>query len=247
MNDLFNVLKRSFRLTNSTLKKQPIALGIPVLLALVFGLTNTLMLRVAGTSMALGFVLALAYSMIISMGMRLYYYLIQFDRIDKDFHQNWRPYFLPVYTMYFILMLVKIFAYSFTGIVPLMVVLYIFINPIPEVIYYKAYSGLEGIRYGLEFQRENFIYWMIPLFIYLIANYLLLGIGQVLNGIIATDLINQMTGLTNDISLKDSGKLARDICSLLVTGYYMVYRGHLFKILSGSSKRKRIYMGEYYG
>lgn len=243
MSDLAHVLKKAAQNTNKGLRRKPLGILMPILLSLVFSLINSLGMVFYSFSMLGGFILAILYAILISMGMRFYHQFIHFDRLDTSFLEGWKEFFVPVYGIYFLLMFVKILGKSIGMTPPLLLGLYLFLNPLPEVIYTKGATGLEGPSYAMEFQRENFLYWMIPLIIYLTINIGLLGKEQVLAGILSTDVINQMTGLSSSISLRSGQSLIMNILSLLLTGYYMIYRGHLFKILSTSSKRKRQYMG----
>ena len=247
MEDLIYVLKKSMERTNKSVKSNPLSLLIPIALVIAFTFINTLALNVLSYTMLTGFLLALVYAVLLSVGMHLYFYLIQYNKLDlKGIADSWRPFFLPVYGTFFLLMLVKILIQPMGMMFPFMLVFYLFLNPLPETIYMKSLNGMNLIKYSFEFQRENLFYWTLPLLIYLGLNVLALGLNQTISGIAATDIINQMSGLTKDISLGVPILLIRNLISLVFTGYYMIFRGHLFTILSASSKRKRKFMGDMY-
>jgi hypothetical protein len=95
-------------------------------------------------------------------------------------------------------------------------------NAAPEVIYIRgAVGGLAILQRSIQFLQENWIEWAIPnalllLVLYLLqtqASYLTLSFGLVARGLV--------------------------FGALLHVG--MVFRGHLFQVLDGSSHRQRMF------
>ncbi len=119
----------------------------------------------------------------------------------------------------------------------LMIVLLIAINPLPEVIYQKRYTGLDGVRYTFEYMKENWIEWLIP-------NVILIGLLYLVTGSTITSLFS--TGInfnTNILSIKSIGLY---LIGQVIFSFTMIYRGVLFETLSTSTRRKRMFMRNTY-
>lgn len=246
MNDLLKVQKKAIHKTHKTLRTQPMSLFLPLALAVFFTLINIFGTNVFRFGILGGFILAFLYALLVSGTMYFYDQLIRYNRLDKnDLGDGWKVYIRSVYSLYFLLMLVKI-VFSSLGISNLLIgVLYLLLNPIPEVIYLKGYYGFDAVKYSLSFLKENALQWSLSLGAYIVINILLLGTAQTIFGIVSTNIVNQMGGLTDGISINNTIYMLRQIVSLLLTGYYMIFRGHIFIILSTSTKRKREFMGDF--
>lgn len=106
------------------------------------------------------------------------------------------------------------------------------INPLPEVIYQKRYTGLEGIKYAFDYMKENWVEWLVP-------NIILIGSLYLVTGRIITSLFTINIGLmSNIISLKEIGLY---FLGQIIFSFTMIYRGILFEILSTSTRRKRMF------
>lgn len=90
----------------------------------------------------------------------------------------------------------------------------IFLNALPETVYLKSYDQGESIVKAVEFISENVLNWFGPNIIFVLVYLLLIRISGGL-GFILTQII---------------------------FAFVMVYRGHLYKLLSGSTMRKRMFM-----
>ena len=98
--------------------------------------------------------------------------------------------------------------------------------------------------------RENFIHWIIPLVIYLAIGC---GTGAVqIPGITISDLIYIPTGYfdfsvpavyidTWSVFTTAGGSILFTVLFSIISAIYAVFRGCLFRILDGSSMRKRSY------
>ena len=116
------------------------------------------------------------------------------------------------------------------------IVILIALNPLPETIYQKNYSSFESIKYAFEFMKENWFNWMLPniifyFLLYLITNTLLLDVFT--------------THLDFNFSFTIKGIVLYFLGQTLFS-FIMIYRGHLFKLLSTSTRRKRMYMNKFY-
>jgi len=125
-------------------------------------------------------------------------------------------------------------------------------NPVPELVYQgRTRASLETLKDSYEFVLENWIEWFLPLavvcaplgvfFFFAIASY---------PGRVGLDFF-QLLGLPfavlsqwfHHLGLPSS---LADILILLLTPLGMVlmmlFRGHLYKALSGSSRRQRAFL-----
>lgn len=96
---------------------------------------------------------------------------------------------------------------------------FIFLNPLPEMLYLRHYSEGESLSKSYEFVMENWIDWFIPLLPMMILAF---G-GGIFGGMLFPGL----------------GTLPGILIQAIVLPFVMVYRGFLFDNLSKSSRRKR--------
>jgi hypothetical protein len=136
--------------------------------------------------------------------------------------------------------------------------LFILLNPAPEVIYQVRHdSPLDVIRESYEFVIENWIEWFLPLavvvapfgfsFFFGISGRLGRGAGldffQVL--ILPFTLLSAWFGY---LGLSDVGGSALVIVlTPLLAVAMLIFRGHLFAALHGSSRRQRVFQGQRAG
>jgi hypothetical protein len=113
--------------------------------------------------------------------------------------------------------------------------IFVLLNPLPETIYLKSYGSWESVQSAFEFMGENWLNWILPNVIFLGAIYLITG--NVLTNIFTTHLSFNMVFSIRNIILYIVGQG--------LFSFTMIYRGHLYKILSGSTRRKRMFMNKY--
>jgi uncharacterized membrane-anchored protein YitT (DUF2179 family) len=105
------------------------------------------------------------------------------------------------------------------------IALYVFLNPIPELIYQSRASGLELLSASYNFIIENWIEWFIPNIVLTVLGYFLLNLlGSLVFGMPA--LVQSFLRLFG--------------LGLCLT-YVMVFRGFLFAELQGTTRRSREY------
>ena len=162
-----------------------------------------------------------------------------------NFKDGFKYYLWKVYGIFFIAWLGSYFLSLIGGIAGTNIVLLseivsivvlIALNPLPETIYLKYYSPFESIKYAFEFMKENWINWIIPniifyFLLYLVTNTLLLNV-------FTTHLDFNFNSNVKGIGIYIVGQA--------LFSFIMIYRGHLFKLLSTSTRRKRIYMNKFY-
>lgn len=197
-------------------------------------------------SILAGLIMAIVSSSLISNYLYLLFNIINYDRITLDNFKEGFKYFLwKVYGIFFIAWVGSFILSSIGGILGtdevllsrlISIIIIVALNPLPETIYQKYLSSGESIRYAFEFMKENWINWLIPnalfhLILYLITNTWLLNIF--------TTHLN----FSFDFTFKGVGLY---VLGQVLFSFIMVYRGHLFKLLSTSTPRKRMYMNKFY-
>ena len=119
----------------------------------------------------------------------------------------------------------------------LMILVFIALNPLPEVIYLKGRSGLDSVRYSFEYMKENWVEWLIP-------NIVLLGLIYVTTGTLVTQLFS--TGINLSFNVFSIKGIALYLVGQTIFSFTMIYRGVLMEILSTSTRRKRMFMRNTY-
>jgi len=130
--------------------------------------------------------------------------------------------------------------------------LFILLNPAPEVIYQvRPGSPLEVIRQSYEFVLENWVEWFLPLALLIVpfgASFLFSISGR-LGGAAGLHFYELMT-LPYELLARwliqagfsgPSISMLALILTPIATAFMMIFRGHLFASLHGSSRRKRLF------
>lgn len=192
-----------------------------------------------------GIVIAIITAAFISNYLYLLFNIINYDRLSVQAFKDGVTYFLrKIYGILFIgylssylLSIVSNMLGSLSFIINIAVYLGIFVllNPLPETIYLKSYGSWESVQSAFEFMGENWLNWILPNVIFLGAIYLITG--NVITNIFTTHLSFNMVFSIRNIILYIVGQG--------LFSFTMIYRGHLYKILSGSTRRKRMFMNKY--
>ena len=185
-----------------------------------------------------GIIMAIVQSALVSSYLYVLGNVIVYNRFRwKDAKYGFTHYLWKVYGIFFIFyiggMLLNLVSgiigpvlFSFYWLLPL--ILIIVFNPLPEAIYSRDKDPLETVLYTIKFMRENWLNWLLP-------NGILLGILYILAS----------EGLGSRINLGSYNWLIR-IATVITVGALvsigMLYRGHLFMLLSSSTIRKRQFM-----
>lgn len=132
--------------------------------------------------------------------------------------------------------------------------LFLLLNPVPEILYQRHYGGsLETLKESYEFVMENWIEWFLPLAI-ILAPFGLTFFFMISSqgGRIGLDFFQF---LRLPFSILTSGFLylgmSSSMASILVVlltplgmVFMMLFRGHLFSSLYGSSRRQRAFLAK---
>ena len=133
--------------------------------------------------------------------------------------------------------------------------LFILLNPAPEVIYQaRPHSPLDVIRESYEFVLENWIEWFLPLAVLVapLGLSFFFGISGRLGRGAGLDffqvLVLPFTLLTAWLGYAGLPETAGPALVMLLTPplavAMLIFRGHLFAALHGSSRRQRMFRGQ---
>lgn len=190
-----------------------------------------------------GIVVAIISSSFISNYLYLLFNIINYDRITfQDFKDGFTFFLWKIYGVFFIgyiaSLLLSLFGGTLGDITTLLYLgVLIALNALPETLYLKTYSPWESILKALEFIQENWLNWLIPNMIFLILLYMITG--NILTNIFNTHLS------FNVFSVFSIKEIIRYILGQILFSIMMMYRGNLYKILSTSTRRKRMFMNKF--
>lgn len=243
--DVIYVNKESFSKTIKSLKKSwPI-----IFIGLVYGLISIVVSGVLNLLLMgpLGILSGIISIIITSSLFSNYLYLlsnvIKFGRVDfDDFKNGFTFYLRKIYSVIFIFYLANLLITLTTNMLGslgltlttlISLAAFILLNALPETIYQKYYGPVDTISYTFSFFTENVLNWAIPNIVFFAILYSLLP------NIFSLSLIlsyRVMPGV---------GTILGFLIGQLVFNFGMIYRGHLFDLLSTSTKRKREYIKKF--
>ncbi|HEY8363862.1 MAG TPA: hypothetical protein VIK77_13510 [Tissierellaceae bacterium] len=192
-----------------------------------------------------GIFVAIVSSSLISNYFYLLFNIINYDRITlQDFKVGFKYFLRKVYMIFFLAWLGSFvldsisklmgFNYYILNLIITFSVL-ILLNALPETLYQKALEPVDSITYSFDFIKENWFNWFIPNAIFYVILYLVTG--QVITDIFATH-INFRLSL-------DMMDIIKYLAGQVIFSFIMIYRGYLYKILSTSTRRKRMFMNRF--
>lgn len=192
-----------------------------------------------------GIIIALFSASLISNYLYLLYSVINYNRLTfQDFKDGFTYFLRKVYVVFFFAYignLILSILYRMLGrnanILSLIVNISILIllNPLPESIYLKTRDPMGSIMYAVDFMKENWLNWLIP-------NVFFHGILFYLTGNIITNLFSTHVSMGFGLGV---GNIIKYLIAQVLFSFIMIYRGHLFKLLSTSTRRKRMYMNKF--
>ena len=243
--DLIYVSKKSLNKTTKSLKKSwPIifiGLVYGAISIIVSGVLNLLLMGPLG--ILSGIISILITSSLFSNYLYLLTNVIKYGKVDfDDFKNGFTVYLRKIYSVIFIIYLAQLLLSLTTSMLGLLGATlttlvtfgaFILLNALPETIYQKYYGPVDTISYAFSFLTENVINWVLPNLIYFAILYILLP--NILN----------LTLILSYRILPGITEILAFLIGQLVFNFGMVYRGHLFELLSTSTKRKREYMKKF--
>lgn len=122
----------------------------------------------------------------------------------------------------------------------------IFLNPLPEIVYYHRNDGMNAIQEAFEFVKENWVEWYIP-FVALLVPWIFLAPSALLSGIARMDemlpasiLVMTFQGVARFLPLDGASMgIVGLVFGIIAMNWFMIFRGFLFKELESGSLRAR--------
>lgn len=245
--------------TNKSIAKQALDSTIknwPIIFTGLFYSTVTLMLlMILGSLWILaGFAMVIITSALISNYLYLINAILNRGYFTlQDFKEGFSPYLRKVWSISFIFyaasLIINFISPLITGIIGyrafsliIVVLSFVFFNPIPEVTYQKHYGPWDTITYTVEFVKDNWIEWFVPNLVLLLIFQLVAGRYFNVFGIIS-NVFNYFLSFTS-IFTSPKGIIIYIFGQVWFT-YFTLYRGYLFEKLSSSNRRKRLFMRKF--
>lgn len=168
----------------------------------------------------LGFTMSILYTGVKDTGSSIVFQ-------DYDF----KPFALKVIQVGFVIYIAQIILRPITMkfYFIITVIAIIVLNALPETLYLEDYDGYNSIIKSVYFLKENILNWGLPNIIIMALIYA------------STSGASMFTGLY----FSDLKSIAKSIVIIIIMGIYLIYRGMLFEILNGSSRRKREFMRNF--
>lgn len=226
---------------NNTIKNMKIA-GIGFLYLLGY----LLMSRIAGsTGLFSGLIMMITLGLIISNYLYIVENIFRYGSFDMDdFKNGFTVYLRQVYMVLFAFYLlsygISLFLRPLMNISILSTIVYIGVllvfNSLPEVIYQKDRMYGDILIASIEFIKENWIEWLIPNAILMLVIYQIwtMAFGLIIRAVFTQSIVSAVAG----------------IGVMLIAGvvilFCFLYRAELFKILDGSTRRKRAFKRNMY-
>jgi hypothetical protein len=241
--DLIDVNKQTFVKTLNSIKSHWEALLI-VLVYVLISQTVFMLVRnmfVGALSIVSGILIALIEAALISSFLFVLNNIVLYNRFRwKDVIEGLNYYLLKVYGILFIFFIVNFILSSTLNLIGsigylLSLIFQLFIifalNPLPETIYLKNYDSRGSILYCIEFIKGDFLNWFVPNIVLGVCLFFIVNISN-----------------TNLLAISVSNFIPFILELLLISvflSFFMIYRGHLFKLLSTSNRRKRQFMNKF--
>ena len=247
LKDVVYVNKEAGKKTLESFKKN----WIIIFTGFVYTILNIAIYGILGTLLSgplyilSGIIAAIVSAAMVSNYLYLLFNIINYNRVTVQDFKNGFTYFLrKIYVVIFIgyiavrlLALVSEILGSISiALIPLLYLsALIVLNPLPETIYLKYYSSWESIVETADFMKDNWLNWGIPNIIFSLLLYTVTG-STLLN------LFNTHISFNFILNIR---ALVMYIIGQVIFSIMMIYRGHLYKLLSGSTRRKRMFMNKF--
>lgn len=245
MNILLDIIYTNKKMLKKTLtsiiKHQEIfILGIPYMLfgAIVFQIAS-------GISFFASLIIYAGMSAIFSDYIFVVENIILYDRFNWNIVKHgYKVYFRKVFVLFFMfslftfgysLFLAPIFSLLPFGGIMFYIILFgiaIVFNPLPEVYYNKNYPEIESLKYCFKFIKKNPIMWFLPNILLSVFTFYLLKLLFSLTAFFFQ--FGRLIGLSSQVFITI-------LFIQVVVGIGAVYRGHLFRKLDTTSRKKRIF------
>ena len=221
---------------------------LPLLYGVILFFTASFVFRLG---MVGGFIFGLVSAMCTSSYLYFLAGVVNGQRmVPSELLESWRPYLSPVITVLFFLFLVRLTLQlalppvESSQVVAFVVtlILLIILNPIPEIIYLGRSDGLAMLQESVDFLRENWLEWFLPLVLLTILSleFPLPFVSPFQTGQLGFPFMNAISLLSGSIE-----NIFWSVLGVILLFALMVFRGLLFRSLFGSSRRQRIYRSRF--
>jgi hypothetical protein len=217
-------------------------------LILIFTLTAGM---VGGLGMAGGFILGIILALFTAQYYSWLSGTVDKDKITyRDLVEFDAAMFFRVIGISFILFLVQFLTSPVAAnpeSMPLMIIIYFFIvfafNALPEVVYIQRYDSTLAYTEALKFTKENWIEWYLPYLVLLLPFMLLVAYPAqlLIRFALVSPLFPGIIILETWTAVLIRYPYLGLLCGFMLSHWFMLFRGFLFKELSSGSRRRRVY------
>lgn len=249
-----DILKDFLMINKQTFKKSIISLKsnwIIIFSGIAYSLLSTALLVIVMTlfrgvlSILGGIAVAVASASFISNYLYLLYNVINYNKLRfQDFKDGFTYFLRKVYIVFFYAWIGSMLLSLLTGVLGsnanilnliVSISILVLLNPLPETLYLKVLDPMSSIVYSVDFMKENWVNWLLPNVVMFAILYYLTG--NIISGIFTTHI--------SYIPSLDITTIAKYLVAQGIFSFAMIYRGHLYKLLSTSTRRKRMYMNKF--
>lgn len=192
-----------------------------------------------------GIFIAIVSASLISNYFYLLFNIINYNKITfQDFKDGFKYYLRKIYMIFFFAWIGSFILDAIRGLmgfdpyllnIIITLSILVLLNALPETLYLKVLEPIDSIMYSIDFIKENWFNWLLPNAILYAVLYLVTG--RIVTNIFATH-VNLGFGL-------DGMAWIRYLIGQGLFSFIMIYRGHLYKLLSTSTRRKRMFMNKF--
>lgn len=245
--DFYHVSKKTLGKTIESFKKNYLLIFVGIVYSVITVFANSFIGIIASGPFAIisGILIYLVQSAIISSYLYFLFNVITYNSFStNDLKDGVTYYIWKIYGVLFIFYLGRILlgllanllgANGFILVNIVQIAVLILLNPLGETIYQKGYPAPDTIMYTFEFIKDNWFNWLISAGIFVGLIYLVTG--QLLTGLFNVNIDFHFVASPSYI--------IRYLVGQTLFTFMMIYRGHLYKLLSTSSIRKRMFMSKF--
>lgn len=231
--DILNVNKEALKETLKKLKFVPILAVILFAFKIAeFYILKALTGTNASSSFILGFARAAVSIAFLSALISILADIVIYNRLDfNNFMDRFGEYFSPLMNTYFIIFLIEIVSNMFIGGLSsffsliVSIALLVIQSPLLEEVYLGNKYGMDAIYSVYEFIKDNFLQWLPVLLAYVFVQYIF--------------------SIWSVILILDIEFIIKSTIYGLLLAFIYIYKGQLFKVLNGSSMRKRSFQRKF--
>lgn len=171
----------------------------------------------------------------------------------EELGQSFGRYFSRLISVYFLFWIVRLLLGMVASgnpdllwlVIAVNTSLFLVFNPIPELIYQGREDGMALLQEAVQFTRDNLVEWLVPLAVVMLpfflldtqVGFLVMARFGVQNGL---DLVIGLVATVLPLSGVALTLVATAIASVLIV-WIMLFRGFLFRALSESGRRQRVF------